>query len=65
VHFSYRLPTVLGGARIELVAIGAAVPRGLLVAQLDAPQLGYFAKVLPPFEESVRTIVLRPRRHLH
>lgn len=65
VHFSYRLPTVVGGARIELVAIGAAVPRGLLVAQLDAPQLGYFAKVLPAFEESVGTIELRPRRHLH
>lgn len=65
VHFSYRLPAVVGGARIELVAIGAAVPRGLLIAKLDAPQLGYFAKVLPAFEESVRTIALRPRRHLH
>jgi hypothetical protein len=65
VHFSFRLPTVVGGARIELVAIGAAVPFGLLVAQLHAPQLGYFSKVLPAFEESVRTIELRPRRHLH
>jgi hypothetical protein len=65
VHISYRLPAVVGGARIEHVTIGAAVPRGLLVAQLDAPQLGYFAKVLPAFEESVGTIELRPRRHLH
>jgi hypothetical protein len=65
VHFSYRLPAVAGAARIELVAIGAAVPRGLLVAQLDAPQLGFFAKVLPAFEESVGTIALRPRRYLH
>jgi hypothetical protein len=65
VHFSHRLPTVLGGARAELVAIGAAVPRGLLIAQLEAAQLGYFAKVLPAFEESVETIELRPRRHLH
>jgi hypothetical protein len=65
VRFSYRLPAVVGAARIEIVAIGAAVPRGLLIAQLDAPQLGYFAKVLPAFEESVGTIAVRPRRHLH
>jgi len=65
VHFSYRLPAVVGSARIEHVTIGAAVPRGLLLAQLDAPQLGYFAKVLPAFQESVGTIELRPRRHLH
>jgi hypothetical protein len=65
VHFSYRLPAIVGSARIEQVTIGAAVPRGLLIAQLDAPQLGYFAKVLPAFQESVGTIELRPRRHLH
>jgi hypothetical protein len=65
VHFSYRLPDFCGGARIELVAIGTAVPHGLLIAQLDAPQLGYFAKALPAFEEAVQSIVLKPRRYLH
>jgi hypothetical protein len=65
VRFSYRLPVFVGGARIELEAIGTAVPNGLLIAQLDAPQLGYFAKALPAFEEAVQSIVLKPRRHLH
>jgi hypothetical protein len=65
VRHSYRLPEYVGGARIELVTIGTAVPNGLLIARLDAPQLGYFAKALPAFEEAVQSIVLKPRRHLH
>jgi hypothetical protein len=64
VRYSYRLPLFNGGARIELVAIGTAVPNGVLIAQLDAPQLGYFAKALPAFEEAVRSVVLKPRRYL-
>ncbi len=65
VRHSYRLPDFVGGARIEFVTIGTAVPNGLLIARLDAPQLGYFAKALPAFEEAVQSIVLKPRRHLH
>jgi hypothetical protein len=62
VRFSHRLPTEWGGARIERVTIGAAVPGGLLLSGLSAPQLGYFAQALPHFEESTRTVVLVPRR---
>jgi hypothetical protein len=65
VHYTYRLPDFAGGARVELVTIGTAVPNGLLIARLDAPQLGYFPKALPVFEEAVRSIALKPRRHLH
>jgi hypothetical protein len=64
VRFSYRLPVFLGGARIEQVAIGTAVADGLLVASLDAPQLGYFAKAMPAFEEVVQTMVLKSRRRV-
>lgn len=65
VRHSYRLPDFVGGARIEVVTIGTAVSNGLLIARLDAPQLGYFPKALPAFEEAVQSIVLKPRRHLH
>ena len=65
VHYSYRLPDHVGGARLQLVTIGTVVPRGLLVAQLRAPQLEYFDKALPAFEESIQTIVLKPRRNLN
>lgn len=65
VRYSYRSPAFVGGARIELVAIGTAVPNGVLIARLDAPQLAYFAKSLPAFEETVQTIVLKPPRHPH
>lgn len=64
VRFSYRLPDFVGGAPIEVVTIGTAVPHGLLTARLDAPQLGYLAKSLPAFEDADQSIVLKPRRHL-
>lgn len=64
VRFSYRLPVFLGGPLIEQVAIGTAVPDGLLIASLSAPQLGYFAKAMPAFEEAVQTIVLKSRRYV-
>lgn len=62
MRFSYRLPSVLGGARIERVTIGAATQGGLLIAELSAPQLDFFAQALPQFEESTRTIELVPRK---
>lgn len=64
VRFSYVPPVGSGTARIEQVTIGTAVSRGLLLAQLLAPQLHYFEKALPAFAASAQTIVLRPPRHL-
>ena len=60
LHFSYRMPTEWGGARIEHVTIGTVVPRGLLLSEFSAPGRDYFARFLPVFEESTRTIVLEP-----
>lgn len=59
VRYGYRLPAIVGGARMELVAIGTAVPNGVLIARLAAPQLAYFARALPAFEETVQSIVLK------
>jgi hypothetical protein len=50
------------GARIEHVTLGTVVPRGLLLSEFSAPGLDYFARLLPVFEESTRTIVLEPRK---
>jgi hypothetical protein len=64
VRFSYRLPLTRGGAQMEQLTVGTAVPNGLLLSQLSAPQLHYFAIALPAFEESTRTIELKPKRRL-
>jgi hypothetical protein len=62
VHFSYRMPAEWGGARVEHVTIGTVVPRGLLLSEFSAPGFGYFARSLPVFEQSTRTIVIEPRK---
>jgi hypothetical protein len=61
MRFSFSSPLAAGGARIERTTVAAAVPRGLLIAQLTAPQLSYSGKARPAFEESLRTMQLVPR----
>ena len=51
-----------GGARMERITVGAATPRGLLLAELSAPQLFYFPQSLPEFEQATATITLEPRK---
>ncbi len=60
-HFSFRYPVEYGGARMEGVAIGTALPSGLLLAELSATQFHHFAKVLPAFEDATRNC-LEPKR---
>ncbi len=60
VRLTYRLPAALGGARMEQVAIGAALPEGLLLATFEGPQIHFFEQSLPAVEESLRTLTLAP-----
>lgn len=62
VHLTYRLPAGLGGARVEQVAIGTALPEGLLLATFEGPQLHFFEQSLPAAEESLRTVTLVPAK---
>ena len=60
IRYSYRLPLGASKVRMEQVVIGTAVPHGLLLAELTAPQLHYFAQALPAFEASAGTVALAP-----
>jgi hypothetical protein len=60
LRYSFRSPLATGGARIERITVGTAVPRGLLLAHLSAPQLSYFEKARPAFEDSIPTLQLVP-----
>ncbi len=62
VRLTYRLPDAMGGARIEQLALGAALPEGLLLARFDAPRIHYFEQALPAVEEALRTVTLAPGR---
>lgn len=60
VRLTYRLPAGLGGARMEQVAIGAALPDGLLLATFEGPRIHFFEQSLPAAEEALRTVTLAP-----
>jgi len=60
VRFSHRFPALKGGARMEQMTVGTAVPHGLLLSSLFAAHLHYFAQALPDFEQSTATIQLAP-----
>jgi len=59
-HYSFNYPVEYGGARMERVTIGTAIPSGLLLAELSATEFHHFAKALTAFEEATRTITLSP-----
>jgi hypothetical protein len=58
VHFVSRMSAQMGGALIEQVAVGAALPAGLLIATYYAPQIHYFPIWLQTFDETLRKISL-------
>jgi hypothetical protein len=60
VRLTYRVPPELGGAMYEEVTLGAVRPDGLLLARYTAPQLHYFEKSLPMFEQMIGTLQLLP-----
>jgi hypothetical protein len=60
VRYSYQMSGCLQAVRVEQVTVGTVIPKGLLLAGLRAPQLLYFEEALPVFEESVRTVAVRP-----
>jgi hypothetical protein len=57
VRFSQRMQAPFDDLRLEQMAIGTAVPRGFLLAQLSAPELDHFAEVRSVFEESMRSLL--------
>jgi hypothetical protein len=59
-HLTYRLPAGLGGARMEQVAFGTALPEGLLLATFEGPQIHFFQQSLPAAEEALQTVTLAP-----
>ncbi len=58
VRFSQRMQAPFEDLRLEHMAIGTAVPRGFLLAQLSAPELNYFPEARPVFEESMRSLLM-------
>jgi len=60
VRYSYQMRGCLKAVRVEQVTVGTVIPKGLLLAGLRAPQLLYFEEALPIFEQSVRTVVVKP-----
>ncbi len=60
VHFRCRLPESQGGALIEEVTVGAAMPFGLLLATFRAPAIHYYEKWLPAFEHALTGITALP-----
>jgi hypothetical protein len=60
VRYSYRMRGCLQAVRVEQVTVGTVIPKGLLLAGLRAPQLFFFEDALPVFEQSVRTVAVKP-----
>ena len=60
VYLRYRTAADLGGVAMEQIAVGAALPSGLLLATFDAPALHYFDTYRVLFETMLETLQ-RPR----
>lgn len=56
VRLTYRLPASMGGASMAQLAIGTALPDGVLIATFDAPQIHFFEESLPVVEEALRSV---------
>jgi hypothetical protein len=60
IHLRYRTATDPSGVEMEQIAVGTALPSGLLLATFDAPALHYFGQYLAAFDAMVATLQ-RPR----
>lgn len=58
VRLTYQLPASLGGASMVQVALGTALPDGVLLATFEAPQIHFFEESLPAAEEALRSVTL-------
>jgi hypothetical protein len=56
VHLRYRAPARQGGAQMEEVTVGTALPSGLLLATYRAPAIHFFAQWRTAFDDIVSSV---------